>query len=287
MKRIREDRVLQIILGVIVLCGLSGFAHWAYVASSAYIQGSLTPQALFAAVGVADTAVSTPEPEPVYYIEVTGSCDEHYEGECVNVRSGAGEDYPVIARVRSGIVLRVDGTTENAGRTWYKIIFDEGLRYPERLTTREWYIAGEFARPIPTILPETLTPESATTTKRILVDRSDQKLYAYDGDVLFSEENISTGRTSTPTPLGTFTIFKKTPSRYMQGPLPGISDQYFDLPGVPWNLYFTQQGAVIHGAYWHDKFGQQWSNGCVNLPPDRAEFIYRWADIGTTVTVQE
>ena len=81
-------------------------------------------------------------------------------------------------------------------------------------------------------------------------------------------------------------IFKKTPSRYMQGPLPGITDQYYDLPGVPWNLYFTSGGAVIHGAYWHDKFGQPWSHGCVNVPLAEAQKLYKWVDLGTQVIVR-
>ncbi|MCR4306356.1 MAG: L,D-transpeptidase, partial [Candidatus Yonathbacteria bacterium] len=90
-----------------------------------------------------------------------------------------------------------------------------------------------------------------------------------------------------PTPRGTFTIFKKTPSRYMQGPIPDIADQYYDLPGVPWNLYFTHEGAVIHGAYWHDSFGSAYSHGCVNLPPEQARKLYNWADLGTGVIVKD
>ena len=82
-------------------------------------------------------------------------------------------------------------------------------------------------------------------------------------------------------------VYRKTPSRYMQGPLPNISSKYYDLPGVPWNLYFTREGAVIHGTYWHEKFGQPWSNGCVNVPYREAEALYHWAPLGTTVTVVE
>ena len=73
----------------------------------------------------------------------------------------------------------------------------------------------------------------------------------------------------------------------MQGPVPGVSDDAYDLPGVPWDLYFTHGGAVIHGAYWHDKFGEPWSHGCVNLPLQKAKELYLWADVGTPVTVQD
>ena len=101
------------------------------------------------------------------------------------------------------------------------------------------------------------------------------------------EEPVSTGLELTPTPRGVFSVYKKTPTRYMQGPLPDISDQYYDLPGVPWNLYFTKQGAVIHGAYWHNSFGTPWSHGCVNLPPEKARELYLWAELGTQVLVRD
>ena len=82
-------------------------------------------------------------------------------------------------------------------------------------------------------------------------------------------------------------VYKKTPSRYMQGPLPPISDQFYDLPGVPWNLYFTNEGGAIHGAYWHESFGEQRSHGCVNLPLDKAKELYLWAPLGTEVFVHD
>jgi hypothetical protein len=222
------------------------------------------------------------------FIEVTDGCGPYYNGSpCVNVRSGPGTSYASVAKLRNGVVLKVNGSVEADGHTWYKIVFDDWLRYPER-ASGDWYVASDFVRHF-TDNSSTELPAGAKveTKKRILVDRSEQTLYAYDGDTLFMQEKISTGLDGTPTPRGTFRIFRKTPSRYMQGPLPGISDQYYDLPGVPWNLYFTEQGAVIHGAYWHDHFGEQWSHGCVNLPLDKARELYEWTPVGTPVVIRE
>jgi len=231
------------------------------------------------------------------YIEVTNGCGPLFDGECLNVRSGPGEEYLVVTRLRNGVVLRVGGKVERdlpahaggqaGGHTWYKIIFDEIIRYPERVEG-DWYVAADFVR---VLLDEgernLIARVIGATTKRIVVDRSEQTLYAYEGNELFMQEPISTGLELTPTPRGTFTIFKKTPSRYMQGPIEGITQKFYDLPGVPWNLYFTHQGAVIHGTYWHENFGKPSSNGCVNLPPAQAEKLYIWADIGTRVLVQD
>jgi lipoprotein-anchoring transpeptidase ErfK/SrfK len=220
------------------------------------------------------------------YVEVKDSCGVHYEGECVIVRASPSTEAKVVTRLRNHVILKVGGKVEHEGRTWYKIIFDEHLRYPERVVG-DWYIASEYVDVLFDEGDKTVrTHDSSTTTKkRIIVDRSKQTLYAYDDEELFMETKISTGLELTPTPAGTFTVFKKTPSRYMQGPLPGFSD-YYDLPGVPWNLYFTEGGAVIHGAYWHDSFGLRYSHGCVNLSPEDAKLLYKWAVLGTKVTVK-
>lgn len=224
------------------------------------------------------------------YIEITGGCGPNFEGQCLNVRSGPGKKYPVVARLRNGIVLKVDGKVEREERTWYKIVFDEWLRYPERVTS-DWYVAADYVRIVldegARNLWDIAGATGAEITKRIVISRQEQMLRAYDGDELFMEEKISTGAELTPTPQGAFTIFRKTPSRYMQGPIPGITPVYFDLPGVPWNLYFTHQGAVIHGAYWHDDFGFPVSSGCVNLPTDKAKQLYEWAELGMSVIVQD
>ena len=223
------------------------------------------------------------------YIEVFDSCGAHFEGECLNARSGPGKEYSAVAKLRKGIVLKVDGEVEREdGEIWYKITFDEWLRYPERIKS-DWYVNSDYVEVLLDEGDKTIWEHGkATSTKSILVDRSEQKLYAYEGEELFMDISISTGLELTPTPRGTFTVFKKTPSRYMQGPLPNLIDQqYYDLPGVPWNLYFTDGGAVIHGAYWHNSFGRKYSHGCVNLPTDKARELYYWTPLGTKVIVRD
>ncbi len=242
-------------------------------------------------------AVTTPvvaAEEPFNYIEIIAGCGPYYDtGTCVNMRSGPSVEYKVTARLRTGIVLKVKKTTladeQDPTRRWYQVTFNETLMYPDRLSSvayvavdptsvRQFYDVGDVI-----LQPD----QKITTQKSIVVDLSQEKIYAYDGKTLFIQEPISTGLEFTPTPLGKFTIFKKTPSRYMQGPIPGLSDQEYDLPGVPWDLYFTYQGAVIHGAYWHDHFGEPWSHGCVNMATDQARKLYEWVDIGTQVLVQK
>lgn len=231
-------------------------------------------------------ATTTISKDLTQYVEVTDGCNPYFIGDCVNMRSGPGIEFPIIVHLRTGVVLRVSGTVTQNGSTWYKVEFAHELLYPERVKG-DLYVSAQFVSLITNETDHELAKgEIASTTKRIVVDVSEEKLYAYEGNKLFMKESISTGLEFTPTPRGTFTVFKMTPSRYMQGPIPGVSSQVYDLPGVPWNLYFTSGGAVIHGAYWHNKFGQPWSHGCVNLSPVNAKKLYDWAVIGMKVTVQ-
>jgi hypothetical protein len=221
------------------------------------------------------------------YIQIIDSCGPHFENpeECVNVRSGPGTDFLVISRLRNNVVLKVGGQVESEGKIWYKVVFDEYLYYPERVTS-DWYVSSDFVNVLHNEGDKSLSA-TASSTKEILVKINEQKLYAKDREDLFLVTDISTGLASTPTPRGIFYVFKKTPSRYMQGPFPkGAGGQSYDLPGVPWNLYFTKGGAVIHGTYWHDSFGSTYSHGCVNIDPATARKLYDWADLGTKVIVE-
>jgi len=234
--------------------------------------------------------------EDTTHIKITESCDAFHNGSCVNVRSGPGLEYPVVKKLRNGIVLAVEDKVlhRDTKSAWYKISLDEHLHYPERVTT-DWYVASELVTPL------TVNDiSSGSSYKEIHVDISEQLLITKENGKTVKQIRISTGLIDNPTPIGDFTIFRKTPSRYMQGPLvngvrsanqttdvPETDPEYYDLPGVPWNLYFTEDGAVIHGAYWHVNFGRPNSHGCVNVPPQNAEELYAWADVGTRVYITQ
>ena len=237
-----------------------------------------------------DLSASIPETVEgeAVYIEIIDSCNHAFDGDCLRARSGPGTDFQVVDRFRTGVVLRVSDKVVADGFEWFKISYgDQKLYYPERLPADIWIAnvgVREFVEETPTTEWEDGVEE---TNKRIVVDLSDQTLKAYDGETLFMETTVSTGEEFSPTKVGSFEVFKMMPTRYMQGPIPGsgLTDEY-DLPGVPWDLYFTYDGAVIHGAYWHDEFGDEESHGCVNLRPSEAKKLYDWAVLGTLVVVE-
>jgi hypothetical protein len=116
----------------------------------------------------------------------------------------------------------------------------------------------------------------------IEINLSAQYLIAWEGDVPVNETYVSTGRPGFDTPTGTYFINSKIDSQDMEGILGG---EYYNVPAVPWVMYFTDVGHAIHGAYWHANFGWVMSHGCVNLPMDFAEWLYYWADYGTRVEI--
>ncbi len=143
--------------------------------------------------------------------------------------------------------------------------------------------AGDVAVPSdPAPIPEPTTPPAppapSGSGKRFLVDLSEQMLYAYEGDTLVRSTLISSGLWPNTTVTGTFYIYLKYTSQRMRGP-------GYDLPGVPYVMYFYQ-GYALHGTYWHSNFGNPMSHGCVNMPTSEAEWAFNWAPIGTQVTVQ-
>ncbi len=89
---------------------------------------------------------------------------------------------------------------------------------------------------------------------------------------------ISSGTRKTPTPRGSFRIMRKYERQRMLGP-------GYDLPNVPWVMYFRSGGYAMHGTYWHNNFGRPMSHGCVNLPTGVAAWLYRWAPSGTKVVI--
>ena len=161
--------------------------------------------------GQKKNSTSSEEKALFEYIEVIDGCGPHFEGECLNVRSGPGVNYPSVAKLRNGMILKVHSTVESDGEIWYRIIFDEWLRYPERVKS-DWYINSKYVKSffdegIKTSWEDTVT----TTNKEIIVDLSEQKIYAYDSGQLIMDIPISAGLELTPTPRGQFTVFKKNP----------------------------------------------------------------------------
>lgn len=132
--------------------------------------------------------------------------------------------------------------------------------------------------------PAVLGSETATGEKHIYVDLTTQTLKAYQGDTLFMEAKISSGKWF-DSPTGDFNIWAKFRATLMSG---GEGNDYYYLPNVPYVMYFYNsqvpqgKGFALHGAYWHDNFGHAMSHGCINMRTIDAQKLYYWSDPPTT-----
>jgi len=123
-------------------------------------------------------------------------------------------------------------------------------------------------------LPEGLLPWE----RWIDVDLDKQLLVAYEGEKPVFTTLVSTGRRGTPeepfeTPTGRWRIRSKHVSSTMDGNT--ASDGAYSIQDVPWAMFFEGSFA-LHGAFWHDRFGQARSHGCVNLGPTDARWLFYW-----------
>lgn len=127
------------------------------------------------------------------------------------------------------------------------------------------------------------------TNKKIYVDLSKQRLYAFEGDTIIYEFPVSTGKWYA-TPTGEFRIWTWLRYTRMSGGNKA-NGTYYNLPNVPYTMFFSNnavpryRGYAIHGAYWHNNFGQPMSHGCVNMKEADVAQIYQWTYKNTEVPV--
>jgi lipoprotein-anchoring transpeptidase ErfK/SrfK len=117
--------------------------------------------------------------------------------------------------------------------------------------------------------------------KKIYVDLTNQRLYAYEEDKLVYNFLVSTGKWGR-TPTGRFRIWIKLRYTKMEGGSVA-RNTYYNLPNVPYTMFFFNKdypkwvGYGIHGTYWHDNFGTPMSHGCINMKTEEAEQLYYWS----------
>lgn len=200
----------------------------------------------------------------------------------VAAASDAGDDIPF---------THVIGTGETLGRIAlrYDVSLDE-LMSANAISNPNAIIAGtllvipgrsgrsEVSSTNPAVLAEFDAQATIAEGKQVVVDLSEQRVFAFENGVMVFTALVSTGLPATPTVLGDYEVYLRYDAQRMTGP-------GYDLPGVQWVQYFYQ-GYALHGTYWHENYGQPMSHGCVNLQNADALWLYNWATVGTPVHVK-
>ena len=110
--------------------------------------------------------------------------------------------------------------------------------------------------------------------KWLHVDLSRQTLVAYRGDDPVFATLVSTGRKGHDTPTGLFYVREKHKTTTMRG---SDTTGPFEVGEVPWTMFYKGSYA-LHGAYWHNDFGNVRSHGCINLAPVDARWLFHFTD---------
>lgn len=124
-----------------------------------------------------------------------------------------------------------------------------------------------------------------TGTRLVTVSISEQRMWTCDGRRTVSASAVTTGIDNPVdrTPTGTWKVVARDTDRFLVGPDYRVHVNYF-LP------FFDDYG--FHDSPWQTfPYGSQdyrtgGSRGCVHVPGPAMAALYRWAAVGTTVTVR-
>jgi lipoprotein-anchoring transpeptidase ErfK/SrfK len=139
-----------------------------------------------------------------------------------------------------------------------------------------------------------ITPEvtAAAFKDSIVINRSANRLYLYDGMKLKRTFAVATGQSIYPTPRGRWQIVVKWKNPWWYPPVqddwakglkpvpPGPSNPL----GTRW-MGLNAPGVGIHGTDEPGSIGYSASHGCIRMQVPDAEWLFNQVDIGTTVYI--
>jgi LysM repeat protein len=170
------------------------------------------------------------------------------------------------------------------GLTWQQLAAANNLGNPSLIYAGQTLVIPTGAITVGGPAP---APGLPTPGKRIVVDLSEQHLYAYEGERLVFSFVASTGAPGMNTRPGNYHVQSKIPNAY----------------GGNWNIWMPNWLGIywagslengIHalpilpggGRLWDGYLGTPVSYGCVILGITEAQLLYDWAEIGIPVDIQ-
>lgn len=144
-----------------------------------------------------------------------------------------------------------------------------------RIGDAQWMRLSEVRTPTPTTPPDGV----GVNERWIDVELATQTLVAFEGSKPVYATVVSTGRAPGSTPRGVHRVWVKLRSSTMSNADDaqdaGVDAATYSIEDVPWVQYFSN-GVALHGAFWHKRFGNVTSHGCVNLAPLDAMALFDW-----------
>lgn len=236
-------------------------------------EGFVADQAIQPASGEWAESWRLPDPFEApngFWVEVTSQA---------TMRAGPTLNAPAVGTLEPGArvkVLSEEQDPDGDPTPWYRV---DGGRYAgARL------YSGRTAR-VPGPQPNTTPPAEGATGRWLVVDRQAATLTLVQDGQPELATFVSIGRAGVDTPSGQYQVVNKLAMDDMRSDRNPTADRSYALPNVPHVLYFSVEGDAVHGTYWHDKFGTQESQGCVNLTMTDAAYVFGRTEPSTPLVI--
>lgn len=165
--------------------------------------------------------------------------------------------------------------------------FHMDVRYLDKLNKNKQYKAGETITVLNTRAP------LKQRINRIIANKADKTLYAYNNDKLVATYPTTIGSDATPSPQGTFKIINKVKMPWYKATVgEGANKKVHMLPpgpnspvGVVW-MGLSKPSYGIHGSPKPEGISRQASAGCVRLTNWDVLEVYANIENGATVELK-
>jgi hypothetical protein len=191
---------------------------------------------------------------------------------------GAPPPEPRVAPEPSPLVLAIQRRLVDLG--YLPAGADDGVVGPQTrhgiLAFQGWEVLprdGRATRRLLAALREAERPRLRGAGRRIEIDLARQVALLVDGRRVFRTVHVSTGAAGTPTPLGSFRVYRREPRSW----------------SVPFRVWLPYASYFNRGIAFHeypDVPTYPASHGCVRVPASESRVVYAFAVIGTRVVVR-
>jgi len=263
---------------------IGGLANQKYVETpQGYVYGSVVQPTR----NIPNTPISTMlDGQPGFWAEVTVPyVDLTHEGVVASPWLQDHIIYQFPPRLYYGQVVWIDQVRTSSGfpeYRWSEDAYGHGYGYGGSYGEFFWADGAAFK-----VLTEEdvapISPNVSPDDKTISVNLDYQTLSCYEGntEVFFCRTSsglkidTATGQATNElaTPAGTLFTHWKIISKNMTA---GTAGSGYSTPAVPWSTFISGEGIAIHGAFWHNAFGEKRSHGCINVTPEDAKWIFCW-----------
>lgn len=189
-----------------------------------------------------------------------------------NVRAAPSTDAPIVGEFAGGervkVLAEAEGENVAGNTTWYRI---DGGRYAGAYVHSSRI--RRIADPAPSVVPP---PAGAVLGDKpwVVVNRAAYTLTLMrNGQPQFSTY-VALGKAGKDTPTGSYSTWGKYRADRMSSAFNPDAEAPYDLPSVPFVQYYLDGGYAIHGTYWHDLYGTDQSQGCINLTWTDAAYLF-------------